>query len=68
MGVRNGEPIGNTLLFNFLWTLILCNSLEGGVIGDPSADEFVKCDDLEALDGDWFGVEGCSSEDAICCL
>lgn len=69
MGVRNGEPIGNTVLFNLLLIFIFGNSLQGGVVGDPSTDEFVKGDDLEALDdGDWFGVEGCSSDDAVCCL
>ena len=69
MGVRNGEPVRGTLLFEFLLTLIFGNSLEGGVIGDPSLGEFVKGDDLEALDDvDWFGVEGCSSDAAICCL
>lgn len=68
-GVRNGEPVRGTLLFEFLLTLIFGNSLEGGVIGDPSLGEFIKGDDLEALDDvDWFGVEGCSSDAAICCL
>lgn len=40
------------------------------MIGDPSIVEFVRCDDVvEALDDvDWFCVEGCSSDEAACCL
>lgn len=69
MGVRNGEPVRGTLLCDFLLRLIFGNSLEGGVLGDPSLCELVKCDDVEALDdADWFGVEGCSSDEAVCCL
>jgi len=69
-GVRNGEPIKGTLLSDFLLRLIFGNSLESGVIGDPSLVEFVRCDDVvEALDDvDWFCVEGCSSDEAVCCL
>lgn len=60
MGVRNGEPIKGTLLCDFLLRLIFGNSLEGGVIGDPSLWEFVSCDDVtEALDDvDCVCVEG----------
>ena len=54
MGVRNGEPR------DFLVRLIFGNSVEGGVIGDPSLLESVGCGDVtEALeDVDCGIVEG----------
>lgn len=63
MGVWNGEPIKGTLLCDSLVRLIFGNSVEGGVIGDPSLLEFVSCGDggdvTEALeDVDWDIVEG----------